>query len=185
MIILIDMDDVISDFDGEFYTRWNRLHPDKPVVPPEYRKCFYIKDELPEEYAGLVREINTAPGFINSLPEIHGAVQAVKEIAEMGHDVFICTSPLNAYQNCVKEKYEWIEKHLGFEWTLKLILTKDKTLVKGDILIDDKPEVTGAAEPSWEHIIFDKPYNRNINSHKRLTWINWKEILSQIIKNKK
>jgi 5'-nucleotidase len=177
MIILIDMDDVISDFDGEFYSRWNRLHPDKPVVPPEDRKCFYIKDELPEEYAGLVREINTAHGFINSLPEILGAVQAVKEIAGMGHDVFICTSPLNAYQNCVKEKYEWIEKHLGFEWTLKLILTKDKTLIKGNILIDDKPEVTGVSEPSWEHIIFDKPYNRLINNHKRLTWINWKDLI--------
>jgi 5'-nucleotidase len=175
MIILIDMDDVLSDFDGEFYTRWNKLHPDKLIVPPEERKCFYIKDELPEEYTRMIRDINTAPGFISSLPEITGGVKAIKEIAENGNEVFICTSPLNAYKNCVLEKYEWIEKHLGFEWTLKLILTKDKTIVKGDILIDDKPEVIGVAEPTWEHILFDKPYNRHITNRRRLNWNNWKQ----------
>jgi len=177
MLILIDMDDVISDFDGEFYKRWNELHPDISIVPPDKRKCFYIKDELPEDYTKLIREINTAPGFIKSLPEIPGSIQAVKEIAGTGNKVFICTSPLNAYKNCVKEKYEWIENHLGFEWTLKLILTKDKTLIKGDILIDDKPEVIGAAIPAWEHIVFDKPYNRYINNHRRMNWENWKTVL--------
>jgi 5'-nucleotidase len=177
MLILIDMDDVISDFDGEFYTRWNKIHPEKKIVSPEERKCFYIKDELPEDFTKLIREINTASGFIRSLSEIPGSIQAVKEIAGMGNEVFICTSPLNAYKNCVEEKYAWIEEHLGFEWTLKLILTKDKTLVRGDLLIDDKPEITGVAEPTWEHIIFDKPYNRHVNNHKRINWGNWKEIL--------
>lgn len=177
MIILIDIDDVIADFDGEFYSRWNKIHPDIKIIPPEERKCFYIKDELPEDYTKLIREINTAPGFIKSLPVIPGSVEAVKEIAGMGHSIFLCSSPLNAYKNCVEEKYEWIEEHLGFEWTLKIILTKDKTLINGDILIDDKPEVLGVAKPSWEHIIFDKPYNRHINNHRRMNWENWKKVL--------
>jgi 5'-nucleotidase len=177
MLILIDMDDVLSDFDGEFYRKWNEIHPDKHITPPNERKKFYLSDESPEGYADLIRGIYTAPGFVKSLPEIPGSMNALNDIASRGHKIFICTTPLNAYQNCVKEKYEWIEEHLGFEWTKKIILTKDKTLVQGDILIDDKPEITGAAKPVWEHIVFDKPYNRQTNHAKRMTWANYRKII--------
>jgi 5'-nucleotidase len=70
-----------------------------------------------------------------------------------------------------------VEKNLGPDWVKRVILTKDKTLVKADFLIDDKPEITGAeAVPVWEHILYDRPYNRGAN-RKRLTWANWKEVL--------
>jgi len=177
MIILIDMDDVLADFDGEFYRRWNKVYPGKNITPPNERKCFYLSDESPEEYTELIRGIYTASGFVKSLPEITGSIEAVKEIASMGHTIFICTTPLNAYKNCVIEKYEWIEEHFGYEWTKKLILTKDKTVVRGDILIDDKPEITGAEKPVWEHIVYDKPYNKHTNHIKRMTWANYRQIL--------
>lgn len=177
MIILVDMDDVLADFDGEFYRVWKILHPEKPITPPEARKHFYIRDESPAEYYPLITEINTSPGFIKSLPVIKGGVKAINEMKNSGHTVFICTTPLIKYHNCVKEKYEWTEKHLGAKWIEKLILTRDKTLIKSDILIDDKPEITGAAEPSWEHILFDKPYNRHITDKRKLNWGNWKEVI--------
>ena len=40
-------------------------------------------------------------------------------------------------------QFEWVEEHLGRDWTLRLILTRDKTVVNGHILIDDKPKITG------------------------------------------
>lgn len=171
------MDDVLSDFDGEFYKRWSLKYPDKYITPPEKRKKFYLIEESPKEYMELIRGIYTAPGFVKSLPEVPGSIEAVKEIDSRGHKIFFCTTPLNMYYNCVKEKYEWIEEHLGFEWTKKLILTKDKTLVQGDILIDDNPEISGAAKPVWEHIVFDKAYNKHTNHSKRITWENYKKIL--------
>ncbi len=95
-----------------------------------------------------------------------------------GHEVFICTAPLSHYESCVLEKYEWTERYLGIEWTKRIILTRDKTLVKGDFLIDDKPEITGIITPVWEHIIYDKPYNRSVTSKKRLTDLrDWKSVL--------
>ena len=178
MIILVDMDDVLADFDGEFYRRWKVLHPEKEITPPEKRKNFYIKDESPEEYRQFISEINTTQGFIKSLPVIPGSLEGIRDIANSGYNVFICTSPLDAYHNCVKEKYEWIEEKLGIEWTKKLILTKDKTLIYGNILIDDKPEIKGSADPQWEHIVFDKSYNRRTNHARRMTWKNYKEVLN-------
>jgi len=30
--------------------------------------------------------------------------------------------------------------------------------------------------PSWEHIFYDRPYNRDMEK-RRLTWENWKDVL--------
>lgn len=40
-------------------------------------------------------------------------------------------------------QFEWIDKHLGPEWLDKIVLTKDKTMVNGHILIDDRPNIKG------------------------------------------
>lgn len=40
-------------------------------------------------------------------------------------------------------QYAWVERHLGPEFLDKVILTRDKTIVSGDILIDDKPDILG------------------------------------------
>jgi len=178
MIILVDMDDVLADFDGEMYRRWKEKHPDKFIVPPSERTKFYLREEMPEEYGDLIKEIYSSPGFVENLPEIPGGIDAVKEFSDLGHQVFICTSPLILYRNNVLEKYLWVEKHLGTEWTQRLILTRDKTLIKGDILIDDKPEITGSKTPEWEHIIFDRSYNRYVKDKKRMSgWKSKQEVL--------
>ncbi len=178
MIILIDMDDVLADFDREFLNVWKKKYPGKFYIPLEKRSLFYMKDQYPPGVWELVREVYTSPGFIRSLPAVPGGAEAINELSERGFDVFICTSPLSNYENCVLEKYEWVDEHLGRDWTEKLILTRDKTLIKGEILLDDRPEVKGAAAPEWEHVLFDRPYNRNIKSKRRLTWENWKEVLN-------
>jgi 5'-nucleotidase len=40
-------------------------------------------------------------------------------------------------------QYEWVENHLGKDWINRLILTRDKTMINGDVLIDDKINITG------------------------------------------
>ncbi|MBU0906583.1 MAG: hypothetical protein KKE05_00330 [Nanoarchaeota archaeon] len=99
-------------------------------------------------------------------------------MAEMGHEVFICTSPSVTSSTCIQNKFDWVERYLGKEWKHKIVLTKDKTVVNGDILIDDKPRVDGVdGRPSWEHVLYDQPYNRWLKMVKRITWGNWKEVL--------
>lgn len=44
---------------------------------------------------------------------------------------------------CVCVQYAWVEKHLGHEFLEQVILTRDKTVITGDILIDDKPDILG------------------------------------------
>lgn len=64
----------------------------------------------------------------------------------------------------------WIAEKLDSpEWMERVVFTQDKTILKADFLIDDEPfpELTGEFEPSWEHILFDQPYNRGIKDKKR------------------
>jgi 5'-nucleotidase len=181
MRILIDMDGVIADFDGEFLKRWRERYPDKFYIPMEERTAFYVKDQYPEELKPLVVEIIREPGFFRDIMPMEGAKEALTEMDKLGLEVFICTSPISSYKNCVLEKYEWVEKYLGADWVKRIILTKDKTLIKADCLIDDKPEITGVESvPSWEHVLYDRPYNKEGNK-RRLTWENWKDVFDSIM----
>lgn len=177
MRFLIDMDGVLADFDGEFLKRWRERYPDKFYVPLTERTTFYVKEQYPDELKPLVSEIVGNPGFFRDMMPMAGGKEALTEMESMGHELFICTSPLSRYRNCVLEKFEWVDRVLGPSWVKRIILTRDKTLIKAEYIIDDKPEIKGVENmPSWEHILYDQPYNREIN-RKRLTWENWKDIL--------
>lgn len=177
MQILVDMDGVLADFEAGFLARWRALHPELPYIPLDERQDFYLEKDYPKEHRPRVFAIFTSPGFFRELPLVPGGKAAIEAMRDLGHDVSICTSPLKAYKNCVLEKYEWVEEHLGFGWTGRIILLKDKTLVRGDVLIDDRPRIIGAMTPQWEHVLYDQPYNRRENDKRRLTWENWQSVL--------
>lgn len=173
MTFLVDMDGVLADLDRHFLTQYQTRYPDKPAIPLAERTTFYIQDQYPEELQPLVTEILFAPGFFLDLPVIPGAKEALEEMKN-SHEVFICTSPLLANPTCTSDKIQWLERHFGAYWTEKLIISKDKTMVHGDVLIDDKPHITGAQTPSWYHVLYTQPYNRFLTSKSRITWTNWK-----------
>lgn len=177
MRILVDMDGVLADFDREFLQRWRMRHPDTFYVPLEERTAFYVRDDYPDELKPLVTEILLEQDFFEVMCPMPGGKEALEEMSALGLEVFICSSPFNTYGNCVLEKYKWVERHLGASWVNRIILTKDKTLVRADFLIDDKPKITGLeATPSWEQIVYDQPYNRHIDK-KRMTWDTWRSVL--------
>jgi len=64
------------------------------------------------------------------------AIESVYKIIDMGHDVFIASTPPWNNPNAWGQKRNWIEEHLP-ELERKVILTHRKDLLIGDILIDD------------------------------------------------
>jgi len=179
-IILVDMDGVITEIEQGFIDRWRAQHPEKPYVPLEKRKGFYLEQQykqLSPEYEQLALDVFNQPGFFRSLRMIPGSLEALKEMRNLELNPFICTSHFSTSRTCIQEKHDWTQYYLGKDWLKRLIITMDKTLIHGDKLIDDKQEITGAIEPVWEHLLFDSCHNKDVKDKTRINWDNWKEVL--------
>lgn len=178
MIILVDMDNTLVEFDKGLLKKWRMVYPNKAYVPLEDRKAFHPHMDYPEHLQQKVQDICHAKGFIRSLDPTPGGVEAVHEMIRKGHDVRFCTSYLLGYNYCVVEKYQWIEHYFGPEFIDRIVLTRDKTLIRGDLLIDDKPAITGLLKPAWEHIIYDRPHNCHVTSKQRINWTDdWQSVV--------
>ncbi|XP_021561564.1 5'(3')-deoxyribonucleotidase, mitochondrial [Carlito syrichta] len=145
------------------------------------------KEICPWEKASSIWE---SENFFYELEPLPGAVEAVKQMANLQNtEVFICTSPIKMFKYCPYEKYAWVEKHFGPDFLEQIVLTRDKTVVSADLLIDDRPDITGkwpatGAEPnpSWEHVLFTACHNQHLKlqpPRRRLhSWADdWKAIL--------
>lgn len=177
-LVLVDMDGVLADLEGQFWTIWAQTHPDAPQRAQRARSHFYLEDQLPERHVHDVRTIVNSPGFFRDLPEIDGAADALNEMLDLGWDVRVCTAPLLTNPTCTSDKLAWLDKHLGAGWSERAIIAKDKSVVRGDLLVDDKPLVATTLSPTWRHVVFDAPYNQHATSPLRLTgWSTWRQTL--------
>ncbi|MDB4105690.1 hypothetical protein N9545_09200 [Salibacteraceae bacterium] len=93
------------------------------------------------------------PNIFRDLSPITGAIKAVNLLLESPlYEVFILsTAPWNN-PSAWTDKRLWLEDKFGDSINRRLILTHRKDLVKGDILIDDRPN-NGAKdfEGEWIH----------------------------------
>ncbi len=124
-IVYVDMDDTICDFITPFKTGELKLK--------------YPQSKI---------------GFFLDLEPIEGAIEGVKTL-QTKYDVWILTRPSIKNTHCYTEKAEWIKKYLGEDMLNKMILCPDKSLVKGDFLIDDDNR-HGQTEFEGEHLHFSK-----------------------------
>jgi len=174
-VVLVDMDGVIVDWDRGFLEAWggrtpvNRTHY-------EMEKC------VPAERFAEAMELFCSEGFFRKLPAMEGALTALNQLLSKGFEVLICTAPFAKSRYCAQEKWEWVREKLGDDWLKRMVITQDKTTVRGDILIDDKPVITGSQRPLWKQVLFDAPYNREVEmGHRRrmTSWRDWESVLTQ------
>ena len=109
LTIFIDMDGVLANFD-----KAKQSHPDfeKKGFRPDLTLDFSKFEPMP------------------------GALEAVRDLIEMGHDLFIATTPPWNHPDAWGQKRHWVEEHLP-QLKRKMFLTHRKDLLIGDVLIDD------------------------------------------------
>ncbi len=123
--VYVDMDDTLCDFIGPF-------------------KRGEVSIKYPQSKVG----------FFLDLEPLEGAIEGMKTL-QTKYKVYILTRPSIKNIHCYTEKAEWIKKYLGEEMLETMILCPDKSLVKGDYLIDDDHR-HGQTEFEGEHIHFGK-----------------------------
>lgn len=123
MIIYIDMDDVLCDYTTAFN---NAIEETPGIAFPQSQYGFYA-----------------------NLTPITGAIESVQKLINSEKfDPYILTAPSTRNPFSYTEKRVWIEKYFGIEFTEKLIISPNKGLHKGEILIDDL--ISGRGQESFE-----------------------------------
>uniref|UniRef100_A0A7S3E2T0 Glycosyltransferase 2-like domain-containing protein n=1 Tax=Chloropicon laureae TaxID=464258 RepID=A0A7S3E2T0_9CHLO len=180
LTVLVDMDNTLCDYEEAFVRALKATAPEVAVVAASDRLNWDICKDYPAAAEAKVRAVNGVKGFFAGMKANPGAIAALKAMAAAGHNVLIVSAPDPDFTaQCSEEKYRWVEEHLGTEWRSKVILTRDKTTVRGDFLIDDKPTCdAGALKAEWQHVVYDQTYNRAKDTGKRLSdWSKWEEVL--------
>jgi 5'(3')-deoxyribonucleotidase len=146
-IIYIDLDGVIADFKTAIET-----HPLRNQAPYDIHP-------------------DTIPNLFLNLGVIPGAIDAVnKLLGDIRFEVyFLSTAPWNN-PTAWTDKRLWLEKFFGEKINRRLILTHRKDLLKGDILIDDRPH-NGAAN-----------FEGKILKFASLEFPDWNSILKELQK---
>lgn len=117
------------------------------------------------------------------------AIYGWQRLLDLGYIPQICSSPLTSNPTCAEDKIKWLKNNfapLFGEYIVNTaIITKDKHLYDGLALIDDRPIVHSNHLASWEHIVFDRPYNREIDGIRLMGWKdeNLESILNSIKRN--
>lgn len=177
--VLIDMDGVLFDFDGEVRARIQTQYPDIQPVQLDL-PAFYTANNYPEEHRDKVWAISDEPGFIANLPLVPDAMLGFERVLEAGFDARICSTllPEKFSPHRREEKIAALEEHfvprLGAWVVDTAIFTPDKHRVSGMALIDDRPApIRNSNEAIWEHIIFDRTCNRTPASEGYLRLCGW------------
>lgn len=157
------MDGVLADFDSSTMSLLRRHDPTIVID----RRSFYYHHDYPE-LKELFSSFHTALGFFRDLPPVDGAVEGWQQLIDLGYEPRVCSSPLTAHPDCINEKKQWLDHHLGPKAVDTAIFTSEKFRAHGIALIDDKPGVTGAEQADWRHIVFNQPYNQTIETDLRL-----------------
>lgn len=180
MRVLVDMDGVIADWGNAYGASLDKYGSEAANIPRHKdQRSFNLNEGRTAREREIIAQVMVEHGFYARLEPIPGAKQALKGMVKAGHDVRIVTSPWVSNPTCASDKLNWIVRHYGSHWGSRVIITTDKTLVHGDILIDDKPEVTGELVPTWEHVLFDQPYNHDVTWRRRLVdWGAWRDLLA-------
>lgn len=76
-------------------------------------------------------------GFFLKLEPILDSLESMRILSQK-YDVWILTRPSFQNVNCYTEKAQWVWDYLGFDMLKKMIIAGDKSLLRGDILIDDQ-----------------------------------------------
>lgn len=176
--IAFDADGVIYDFETPYIAHHNRTNPHLPPIVGPFEKFDVGYNQTPEVAEALQESMRTLDwSELQPYPE---AFAVLPVLLEVGLDLSIATA--HRVDNTYSPAAKIYQFHHDFEGYFddRIQIGIDKTRIVADFLIDDKPEVTGALPPMWEHIYFTQHYNRDLPG-VHVVWETMFEVLASVI----
>ena len=176
MTILVDMDDTIEQLLAALVRKANE----------RFRRSVIV-DEITDwtivcAYPGLekrqILELMYEPGFWDTVEPVPGAADALKYLMDEGHQVYIVTA--TEFENVPAKMERVLFRYFPFLSRDQVIITGNKQMIRGDVLIDDGIHNLEGGE--YRKILFTAPYNKDYDAEANgmIRVHNWDEILRVI-----
>lgn len=158
LVILVDMDDTIE----------NMLDAWLEIVNEQYgynvdREQILVWN-VAAAYPGLTQEqvydVILHDEFWEKVRPIPYAPEALKHFMDMGHELYLVTA--TPYESVVGKMEQVIFKYFPYISWDRVIITRNKQMLKADILIDDGFHNHQGGD--YIKILVDAPYNRAFDS---------------------
>lgn len=117
-------------------------------------------------------------GFFESLDTYEGAEEVLKSLIDEGHEVYISTA---TWKGAILDKYASFEKHFPFLDFKNIIMVKDKFLLSGDFMLDDKKENIETSSARYP-VIMDRPWNQGLEGLRVKNLTEFYELVQRIMK---
>ena len=168
--ILVDLDGAVADWGAHFNDWLDEAGVQARHIPrTKDQPVWDLRARRSDSEIAIIDEIMTAPYFYENLPLVKCAQAGVASLVNRGHKVTFVSSPYLGNPTCASDKLDWVRRHFGRQMATETILAGDKTSVRGDILVDDRPSINGRFEPEWQHLVFgDYRYNQSSQAPARL-----------------
>jgi 5'(3')-deoxyribonucleotidase len=182
--VLVDVDGVLADFQNAVLQLVNYevggAHEPADVTEWSIKNALGLTDA---QWSWVCDRIEL-PGFAFHLEPYPGAVEAVLKLAKCS-EVYFVTSPWASSVTWTHDRTQWLRKYFGKTLGPRVIHTAHKSLVAGDVLIEDK--MSNAAEwgrageaVSWQGdrfaVLWDRPYNRDGDRRGLHVVESWDEV---------
>lgn len=179
-IALFDMDGVLCDYEGTLIKDLENLRSpnEKPI-----KEVF--GEKVPEYIKKRMILIKSNPNWWINLPKYKPGWDLLKLAKQIGFRIIILSKNPGHNPEALSGKKKWVENNIDRD--LEVILTSDKGLVYGRILVDDYPEFAKRWLEHRPNGIVIMPVNRNNKNfkHPQVIKYNGKNLLQirKIMKN--
>ena len=182
--ILLDCDGVLADFVRAYLWHVNKIHarriptaysPDD-VTQWDIASALSLSKETEDEASAIMGR----PGECLKISAYLGSSEGVRMLQELG-DVHIVTTPFPPSETWTSQREKWLAVHYGIPRS-RVCHAYDKTIVAGDVLIDDKTSTLVAwkrAHPGGVAILWDRPWNRG-DAWSGMRATSWQEVADGI-----
>ncbi len=174
--VLLDIDGVVCDFLTPALEVASRLAG--KVYTVDDLTSWDIWETIGRDHVDACYEAYRAPGFCAGLQPYPGAVEGIAALREHA-DILALTSPIHG-PHWYYERIEWCVRHLGCRAN-DVIFTKHKERVRGDVLIDDRPEHVEAWQKEHPHglgMLWNQSYNAAHEKRVRYARVrDWDDVI--------
>jgi 5'-nucleotidase len=167
MRIIIDMDEVIADAIERFLEWYERDFGVRYTKADLHGTKLHLL--VPEEHRRIVKQYPHQKGFFKDLPLIKYSREVLEELHNR-FEVYVASAAME-FPSSLQDKNEWLDQYFPFIHWKRRIFCGDKSVLKGDILIDDHDFNLSVFD--GRPIIFTASHNVNETKYERLnSWLD-------------